>query len=489
MARRVSVSELEQHSTKESVWLVVNEWVYDMTNFATEHPGGADIIYQHAGRDASISYNEIHAPSLIKKTLNEAEHVGILDRSTAPEGWGTPVGQPQQLQRSSGDEKVPLDNIINLYDFEEVARRTWPEKSWAYINGASNDNITRDANSSIFQKIWLRPAIMRNVATVSSATTLFGVQLDMPLYITPTGTAKTAGPEGELALTKAASAKGSILCMSTPTSFPHDEILAATPQQAFFQLYVNKDRQKSEEAVRKAEATGKVKALFVTVDLPVISKREADERAKFDASTMNVKAGGMSATADRKGAGLARLNSSFIDSSLSWDDIAWLNRITKLPLVLKGIQRWEDAKLAQEHGLQGIVLSNHGGRAADTASPAIVTLLELHKNCPEVFDSMEVLVDGGIRRGSDVVKAVCLGASAVGIGRPFLYANNYGQEGVEYAFDILRDEIHTAMQLCGLTDLMRDASAQYVNTGEVDGLVRKGGHPYIRDRRRLKANL
>ncbi|RMD42353.1 hypothetical protein DV735_g2808, partial [Chaetothyriales sp. CBS 134920] len=351
---------------------------------------------------------------------------------------------------NGGYEKPPLENIINLYDLEDVAQRTWSAKAWAFIHGASNDNLTRDANGSIFRQIWLRPAIMRNVSTATTKTRLFGAQLDAPIYIAPTGAPKMAGPDAELALTQGAAAKGSLLCISTPSSFPHDEILAVTPEQAFFQLYVNKERAKSEEAVRAVEATGKVKALFVTVDVPVVA---------------------------------------FIDSSVNWGDIAWLRSFTKLPIVVKGVQRWEDARLAVQHGVEGIVLSNHGGRAADTAAPPIVTLLELHRNCPEVFDSLEVLVDGGIRRGSDVVKAICLGASAVGVGRPFLYSLSYGQEGVEHAFDILKEEITTAMQLCGMTDLMRDASPQYVNTGAIDALVRQGGHPYARERSRLKANL
>lgn len=136
---------------------------------------------------------------------------------------------------------------------------------------------------------------------------------------------------------------------------------------------------------------------------------------------------------DWKGSGLARQTGSFIDPTLNWDDISWLRQLTNLPIVVKGIQRWEDAKLAMKSGCQGIVLSNHGGRAADGAPPTIVLLLELHRNCPEVFQALDILIDGGFRRGSDVVKAICLGASAVGLGRPFVYAVNYGQGGVSHA--------------------------------------------------------
>jgi L-lactate dehydrogenase (cytochrome) len=259
---------------------------------------------------------------------------------------------------------------------------------------------------------------MRDVGTVNTNTKLFGCKLDLPIYISPTWAARMSGPEGEIALAQGAAASGIIHCVVTPASFPHDEILQATPQHAFFQLYVNKERQKSEGAIRQAMASRKVKALFVTVDVPVISKREADERIRSSGAPDG---------------GFVRRASSFIDLTLTWRDLAWLRSITDAPIVVKGIQRSADAILAMRYGCQGLVLSNHGGRAADTAPPAILTLLELQENCPEVFGAMEVLVDGGFRRGSDVVKAICLGASAVGLGRPFLHALGYGQEGIERA--------------------------------------------------------
>ncbi|KIM93424.1 hypothetical protein OIDMADRAFT_61574 [Oidiodendron maius Zn] len=200
----------------------------------------------------------------------------------------------------------------------------------------------------------------------------------------------------------------------------------------------------------------KVKALFVTVDVPVISKREVDERIRSSGAPDG---------------GFVRRASSFIDLTLTWCDLAWLRSITDAPIVVKGIKRSADAILAMRYGCQGLVLSNHGGRAADTAALTILTLLELQKNCPEVFGAMEVLVDGGFRRGSDVVKATCLGASAVCLGRPFLHALGYGQEGIELAVQIIRDEVETAMHLCGMTDLMRDACPDYTNTASIDCLV------------------
>ncbi|KAH7161596.1 putative mitochondrial cytochrome b2 [Dactylonectria macrodidyma] len=484
MVSKVSPNELILHNKRDDVWIVINGHVYDMTEFAPEHPGGPEIIYQFAGRDASDEYNSIHAPSLIQKSLKTHHQLGPLDISNSLPQLKKDEQELSLDAPSPSTLKPALDKIINLHDFESAAALTLSKKAWAYIQGAANDNFTRDANSAFLNKIWLRPSVMRNVGNVSTKTRLFGCQLDLPVFISPTGAVRTAGPEGELALARGAASMGIIQCIATPASYPHEEIIEATPQHAWFQLYLNKDKAKSQELLRLMTSSGKIKAIFVTADLPIVSKREADERAKASNAVEEART-----APDWKGAGLARQTGSFIDPTLNWADLTWLRQHTTLPIVVKGIQRWEDAKLAMQNGCQGIVLSNHGGRAADGVSPTIILLLELHRNCPEVFSALEVLIDGGFRRGSDVVKAVCLGASAVGLGRPFVYAVNYGQDGVNHAVDILRDEIETAMRLCGMTDLMEDAHPDYVNTTNIDHCVLRGGHPYARKARKPNSRL
>ena len=193
---------------------------------------------------------------------------------------------------------------------------------------------------------------------------------------------------------------------------------------------MNKERQKSEQTIKQAASLG-VKAIFVTVDAAGRGKRESDERLKVDEVVINPVTGQRAET-DKKGGGLTRMMGSYIDQALTWDDIKWIRSLTDLPIVLKGITGAEDAKLAMQHGVDGILLSNHGGRNLDYSPPSILLLLEMHKQCPEVFDRMEVYVDGGIRRGGDIVKALCLGAKAVGMGRTFLYSLNYGTEGAEH---------------------------------------------------------
>nr|VWO98889.1 Uncharacterized protein [Ganoderma boninense] len=257
-----------------------------------------------------------------------------------------------------------------------------------------------------------------------------------------TALGKLGHPDGELTLTRAAAKTGVIQMIATLASCSFDDILdAAAPGQTFFlQLYVNRDREITRKYVQHAEARG-VKGLFITVDAPQLGRREKDMRMKVvdeDAGAEVQKGHEV-----KKDQGVARAISSFIDPSLSWKDIPWFKSITKMPIILKGIGSAEDAVLAYEAGVQGIVLSNHGGRQLDTARSGIEVLVEvvsalrLRGYWPD--PRFEIYVDGGVRRASDVLKAIALGATAVGVGRPFLYAFcAYGQDGVEKAIQIFR---------------------------------------------------
>lgn len=267
--------------------------------------------------------------------------------------------------------------------------------------------------------------------------------MSVPLFCSPAAMAKMVHPEGEKGIARGCRKIGIPQCISTNASFPMAEIFESVsdpgqygPFEAdkgqlpiFFQLYVDKQREKSEKLLRDVEELG-VRAVFVTVDAPVPGKREADERVKADES-LSTPMSGAKAKNDAKGGALGRIMGSYIDASLSWDDIPWLRKSTSLPIVLKGVQTFMDVKKAADLGIEGVLLSNHGGRSLDTAPPPILLLLELQKNCPEVFDKLEVFVDGGVMRGTDIFKALCLGAKSCGIGRGFLYALNYGSEGVE----------------------------------------------------------
>lgn len=494
--RQISVSEISEHDKDTDCWIVVDGQVWDITNFAPEHPGGPGIIYKYAGRDATRVYSENHSPSIIKNGLPAAALKGSLDTATITEAWSKPL--PDETPRSkpaSSAEKPPLQSLINAHDFELAAQHSASAKTWAFYMSASNDLVTKGLNASLFERILFRPRVMRRVGIINTETNILGYPSSFPLMISPAAMARLIHPDGELAIARAAKEKSVIQCISNNASFSASEIVSQETVLDYpfiFQLYVNKDRDKSEALLRHIHQHKNIRGIFVTTDAAAAGKREADERVKADESIQNP----MMSTAaknDKQGGGYGRLMASFIDPNLNWDDIAWLRTQTKLPLVLKGIMSADDVRLALDHGLDGVVLSNHGGRNLDTSPPGLLVLLEIHARFPEIVTQhhprsaavrsgasrpFSIFVDGGVRRGTDVLKLVCLGAVAAGIGRPALYATGYGQEGVEQLIDILQDEFQVAMRNNGITSLDQ-CSPDYVNTGAIDKWVVKGrNHPY-----------
>ncbi|KAK1821384.1 hypothetical protein LTR12_004270, partial [Friedmanniomyces endolithicus] len=445
---------------------------------------GASLILKHAGHDATKAYAEYHASGLIEDTLPSSCLKGKLDRSTIDGTWTRDHSSNAALgsnptQTLPDDQKPPLHSIINSYDFEKVAACTAPKKAYTFYSTAATDCWTRDMNESMYKRIWFRPRILRDVSRIDTSTTILGNKVKVPIFICPTGLAKMIHPEAEKALARAAKATGIIEVLSTSASHPVEDIVAEAPGHPFFfQLYVNRDRKKSEELLAKVNRLD-LKAIFVTVDAAGRGEGEGDERLVVDEVVINPVTGER-ILPDKKGGGLTRMMGSYLDASLSWKDLAWIRSLTTLPIVLKGITTAADAKLAMQYGVAGILLSNHGGRNLDYSPPAILVLLEMHKLCPEIFDRMEVYVDGGIRRGGDVIKALCLGATAVGIGRTFLYALNYGSEGAEHLVELLKDEMESVMKLIGITNLS-ECHPGLVNTLDVDHLVPATiGHPYAK---------
>ena len=439
--QRVPTTELSKHDNPDDAWILINGVVWDVTEFAPNHPGGYDIINEYLGRDATKAYNEVHGPSLVSKHLDESKNKGQLDESTITEEWKAKQADNVEEEKPIEDEgPPPLDAILNLYDFEAAAQRSLSKKSWAFYSAAANDCLTRDANVDWYRKIWFRPRVLVGVRDCSTASTIMDHKFDVPIFSSPAALAKLSHPDGELAMARALANRGTTIIACNNASFSYPEIVEAVPKghPTFYQLYVNKDRPVTEKLVKEVSEL-KPKAIIVTVDLPVVGKREADERVKIESTYKagkSLQAQDVSGeTKDKKGSGLARATGSFIDSDLKWEDVTWLRSITDVPIFVKGIQCAADARKALNYGCAGIYISNHGGRAVDTAQPSILTLMEINANCPEVLEQMEVFVDGGIRRGTDVLKAICLGATGVCLGRPFLFAVCYGQDGMEHAID------------------------------------------------------
>jgi L-lactate dehydrogenase (cytochrome) len=336
--------------------------------------------------------------------------------------------------------KPPLTSLISTHDFEHVASQTFTPKTWAFVSSAATDLHTKHRNRTAWSDIHLRPRTLRNVSHVDLSTTILGrsYALRMPVFCSPVAMARMVHPDGEKAIGRACKDAGIAQCVSTSASYPVEDIVDAirthTAQRpfdvpVFFQLYVDRQRENSRRLVRRARDTG-ASAVFLTIDAPIPGKREADERVQSDESLSSGMSGAV-AGKDSKGGSIGRTMGGYIDDSVSWADIPWLRDCAgDMRIVLKGIQTCEDAVLAMEAGVDGIVVSNHGGRSLDTAPATLLVLLELRRNCPQVFEALDVFVDGGITRGTDIFKALCLGAKAVGIGRGQLYGLNYGHEGV-----------------------------------------------------------
>jgi len=350
--------------------------------------------------------------------------------------------------------KPPLAAMLNTFDFESVARETMEPQAWGYYSSGGDDEITLRDNHLAFQRIVMRPRVLVNVRDIDMTTTLLGVPASLPLYFTATALAKLAHPDGELAIVRAAKKAGVPYMLPTLSSYTLDEMLEARQpgQDVFSQLYVNPERSRTQEYVTKLEAAG-VRALFITVDAPQLGRREKDMRNKFTQQGSDVQGDDEEEGEVDRSQGATRAISSYIDPGLCWDDIPWFQKITKMKILLKGIQCGEDAVRAFKQGLHGCVLSNHGGRQLDTCRPGIEVLPEVMeelKNAGATKESFSVFVDGGIRRGADIFKAVALGAAGVGVGRPVLYSlASYGERGIVRMVHMLQDELLMVMRLSG----------------------------------------
>jgi len=319
---------------------------------------------------------------------------------------------------------------VNVFDFEIQARACMEPGAWNYYHDGANDGVTYRANRTAFERIQLRPRVLVDVRHCDMETTVQGISINMPILIAPTAFHCLAHPEGECATAHAAGRATSVMVASSSSTRSLEEIAREASGPLWFQLYVS-TRKKTEELVRRATSAGYL-ALVLTVDSPRWGRKEQAIRSGFHTP---IKANFTDDEAAEEGV------------SLTWEALAWLRSLTTLPIILKGILTAEDAALAVQHGVNGIIVSNHGGRQLDGVSPSIEAL-------PQVVEAVggrcELYLDGGIRRGTDVLKALALGARAVLVGRPILWglAVN-GADGVYQVLELLRAELELAMALAG----------------------------------------
>lgn len=404
-----------------------------VTDFLADHPGGSRAILQLAGRDATAAFDPIHPVGTLEENLKPGCLVGMF-HGTAPE-------QTQPVQAQKTDDSPRMDALLNLDEIEQAASKKISQKGWAYYYSAADDKISKRFNTEVYRSIFLRPRVFIDCKECSIQTTLLGQKVGLPIYISPAAMARLGHPAGEAGISEACRSFGAMQMISNNSSMSPEEITKnASPGQIFaWQIYIQKDRSKSAAVLARInQLKSKIKFIVLTLDAPVSGKREDDERnSSLPVGPVADLRRSADGTPDlsQPGGSIGKQLFAGTDPSLTWEPtLEWLSEQTDLPIILKGLQTHEDAYIASLHAprVKAIIFSNHGGRAADTAPPAVHTLLETRKYCPEVFDRLEVWVDGGIRRGTDVVKALCLGARAVGIGRPALWGLAAGGvEGVQ----------------------------------------------------------
>jgi isopentenyl diphosphate isomerase/L-lactate dehydrogenase-like FMN-dependent dehydrogenase/predicted heme/steroid binding protein len=465
----IPAEEVAKHNSKESCWVAIRGKVYDLTSFLNSHPGGVKAILSRAGTDVTEDFELLHAEGTLT-TLDPSCYKGEIT------GQFPTSQKADDLNEKSATALPALDAQLNLDDFQKTAQKVISPKGWAYYYSGSDDLVTKNLNSTIYSKVLLRPRIFVDVVKVDTSSSIQGLKTTLPLFVSPAAMARLAHPTGERGIAQACGAEGIVQMISNNASMRFIDIVKDPidpDQKFFFQLYVQDDRAKSEKLLKEVVDTGRCHGIVLTLDAPTPGKRELDERSKNDGSNFSENSS-TGVTKLEKSEGLGRALFAGTAADLTWNDLEWLaaQLPAGMPVILKGVQTYEDAVLAARHSrVKGILVSNHGGRALDQSQPALLILYEIRKYAPEVFDSVEVYVDGGIRRGTDVVKALCLGAKQVGVGRAALYGlAGYGPLGVQRTIEILRQEIETAMRLLGANSLS-DLGPHCVNVRQLERLI------------------
>ena len=357
----------------------------------------------------------------------------------------SPAASPPAAPRAAASAPAAATaDLFSIPQYEERAKGLVSVPAWEYYDQGCADDLTVRWNREAFQRLRLESRVMVDVETIDTSTTLLGRALPHPILLAPAAAHMLVHPEGEVATARGASAASAIMVLSTNANCTVEAVAAAATQPLWFQLYVNRDRAIAKDLIQRVERAG-YQALCVTVDQPVIYARDrvsrhADAlRALPLPNIPNPLPGGVTQTSASR------------SRSLTWKDLDWFRSVTKLPVVLKGVMHPDDAEQAVQAGADAIIVSNHGGRALDGVA---ATIDALPRVADRVARRMPVLMDGGIRRGGDVLKALARGANAVLIGRPYLYglAVN-GSEGVQHIVEILRRELETAMALTGRTTI------------------------------------
>ncbi len=373
--------------------------------------------------------------------------------------------------RARADEDLPASaaEALDVFDFEAVAERLVPPAHWGYLQSGVDGDVTLRANQTAYQRYELQPRRLVDVSHVELATSVFGIKLDSPIGCWPIGSLRALHPEGDIAVARATRKKNALQIMSTQASFPVEEINDVRGTPVWYQLYTTNQFEVTKKLVKRAEAAG-CPVVAVTVDTPAGRNTETaarlrryDTRKCADCHAVDehgnprplISTKPMFGGIDTQGLGLTQ-------ASLTWEFVKRLKDVTTMKVLLKGIESGADAALAVQNGADGIIVSNHGGRSIESGRATLESLPEVVRS---VAGRIPVLVDGGVRRGTDAFKALALGASAVGIGRPYAWGlAAFGQDGVERVLDILNLELRLAMVGCGARSVAEISPASLIDT-------------------------
>lgn len=367
---------------------------------------------------------------------------------------------------------VAAADALDVFDFEAAARKIVATAHWGYLASGVDGEDTLRANRAGFTRYQLRPRRFVDVSRIDQSIEILGTRYNSPVFLCPIGGQRAFHPEGEVAVARAAKTKGQLQMLSTVTSSSVEDVTSARGAPVWFQLYTTANFAVTTKLVQRAEAAG-CPVVAVTVDLPAgrntetaTRYRRQDTRVCGGCHVVGPEGSPLPSLAARPMFfGIDTQGLAQTSPSLTWDFIKHLKDVTKMKVVIKGLEAREDAVLAVKNGADGIIVSNHGGRAMDTGRGSIESLSEVVQGAA---GRIPVLVDGGVRRGTDVFKALALGASAVGIGRPYVWGLSvFGQQGVERVLDIVNSELRLAMVGCGARSVKEISAASIIDTGRV----------------------